>query len=118
MLHARNHLLPDVTALLEVDAVQAVHVGFVRKRIAIDKLKTAARNARGDAMSLIGGAIDQLGANQIGDFLRELLRHKNAPSERCAARIGERQIRRHGGIAPPTQSLSDRFSIATLARSL
>ena len=101
MLHSRNHLLSDVAALLEIDAVQAVHVGFVRKRIAIHKIKSAARNAGGDAVSLIGSAVDQLRANQIGDFLRQRLGHKNTPAEDWVARIGERQIRRYGRIAVP-----------------
>src|SRR4029453_2950967 len=103
MLHPRNHLLSDVAALLEIDAVQAVHVGFVRKRIAVNKIKSAARNAGADAVSLIGGAVDQLRANQVGDFLRERLGHKNTPSEDWAARIGECQIRRYRGIAIPSR---------------
>ena len=55
MLHPRHHLLADVTALVEIDAVQAVHVGFVRKRVAIDEVEPAARHAGGDAMRVIGG---------------------------------------------------------------
>ncbi len=52
-------------------------------------------------MRVIGGAIDQIRANQIGDFLRELHWCKNPPAEGCVARIGERQIGLHGGIAIP-----------------
>src|SRR5260370_7751192 len=52
-------------------------------------------------MRVIGGAIDQIRANQIGDFLRELHWCKNPPAERGVARIGERQIGLHGGIAIP-----------------
>src|SRR6266576_4482253 len=103
MLHSRDHLLSDVAALLEIDAVQAVHVGFVRKRIAIDKVESAPRNAGSDAVSLIGSAVDQLGANQIGGLLRERLGHKNTPAEDGVARIGECQIRRYSGMAVPSR---------------
>ena len=88
MLHPRHHLLADITALVEIDAVQPVHVGLVRERVAIDEIETAARNARGDAMGVIGGAVDQLRADQIGGFLCEFLWHQNPPAERwrCADR--------------------------------
>src|SRR6476646_4307689 len=101
MLHSRNHLLSDVAALLENDAMQAVHVGFVGKRIAIDEVQPAARNAGGDAMSLIGSAVEQLRADQVGGFLRECLGHKNTPAKGWVARIGECQIRGYGRLAVP-----------------
>ncbi len=101
MLHPRHHLLSDVTALVEIDAVQAVHVGFVRKRIAIHEVEAAARNAGGDAMGVIGCAIDQIRADQIGDFLCELLGDKNPPAERGVARFGECQIGLYCKIAIP-----------------
>ena len=52
-------------------------------------------------MRIIGGAVDQVRADQIGGLLREFLRHQNPPAERGIARIGERQIGLHGGIAVP-----------------
>src|SRR5258708_38747771 len=63
MLHSRNHLLSDVSALVEIDAEQAVHVGFVWKRIVIRKAKSAARNARRDAMGGVGRAVDEICPN-------------------------------------------------------
>src|SRR6186713_574641 len=99
MLHSRNHLLSDVAALLKIDTVQAVHVGFVGKRIAIDKVQPAARNAGGDAMSLIGSAVDQLRADQIGGFLGERRANTKAPAEGWVARVNECQIRYCGRIA-------------------
>ena len=88
MLHPRHHFLADIAALVEIDAVQAVHVGFVRKRVAIDEVEAAARNARGNAMRVIGRAVDQLGADQIGDLLREFLAAPGSASRapRCADR--------------------------------
>ena len=101
MLHARHDFLPDVTALVEIDAVQAIHVGLVRERVAIHEVEPAARNAAGDAMGFVGGAVDQIGADQVGDLLREFLGNEYAPAERGVARIGKRQIGHHGGIAVP-----------------
>ena len=101
MLHPRHHLLSDVTALVEIDAVQAVHIGLVRKRVAIHEVEAAARHAHGDAMRVIGGAVDQLGADQVGDFLCEFRWNKDPPAQRCLRGIGERQIGLHGGIAVP-----------------
>ena len=45
---------PDIAAFFEIDAVQAVHVGFVRKRVAIGEIEAAARNARADPLRVIG----------------------------------------------------------------
>ena len=100
MLHPRHHLLADVTALLEIDAVQAVHVGLVRKRVAIHEVEAAARHARGDAVCLIGRAFDEFCADQVGDFLLQLFGTRIA-AQRLVARIGEGQIRPDGRIAVP-----------------
>ena len=59
---ARNHLLPDEAALVEIEARELVHVGLVRESIAVDKIDAAARNAEHDAMHFIFGGFDQLGA--------------------------------------------------------
>ena len=121
MLHPRHHLLADVTALVEIDAVQAVHVGFVRKRVAIHEVEPAARHARGDAMGVVGGAVDQLRADQVGDLLLELFGHQNPPAERRVARIGEGQIGLDGRIAIPGREHAEtvgQIFDPTLARSL
>ena len=81
MLHPRHHLLPDIAALVEIDAVQPVHVGLVRKRIAIHEVDAAARRAAGDAMGVIGRAIDQVGADQVCGLRREIRRDQDAPAE-------------------------------------
>ena len=52
-------------------------------------------------MRVIGGAVDQFGADQIGGLLREFLRDQNPPAERGVARIGEGQIGLHRGLAVP-----------------
>ena len=38
---ARHHFLPDETAFLEIDAVELVHVGFMREGVAIDEIDAA-----------------------------------------------------------------------------
>ena len=55
MLDARDHLLADVAALVEIDAAELVHVGLVRKGVAIDEIEAAARHAERDAMRLVVG---------------------------------------------------------------
>jgi hypothetical protein len=57
MLHPRHHLLTDITALVEIDAVQPIHIGFMRKCVAIDEVQPAARNAQCDAMGVVGRAV-------------------------------------------------------------
>ena len=69
MLDARHHLLADVAALVEIDAGELVHVGFVRESVAVDEVEPAARHAERDAVRLVGVGIDQLGA-EIGGGLR------------------------------------------------
>ena len=101
MLHPRHHLLADIAALVEIDAVQAIHIGLVREGIAIHEVEPAARRAAGDAVRLVGGAVDEFGADQAGDLLRQLLRRENAPAERRISRIGEGEIGLHRGLAIP-----------------
>src|SRR3979490_684893 len=101
MLHARHHLLSDVAAFVEIDAIQAVHVGLVRKRIAIHEVEPAAGYARSDTMGLIDRAIHQIRIAQVGDLLLKPLRRENAPTERGVTRIGERQIWLHRWFAVP-----------------
>jgi len=43
-------------------------------------------------MRVIGRTIDQLGADQVSDLLRELFRDEDSPTERWVARIGKRQV--------------------------
>ena len=101
MLHARHHFLSDIASLVEIDSVQAVHVGFVRERVAINEVEAAARRADGNPMRVIAGAVDQLRADQPRELLRKLLRHQDPPAERRVTRVGERQIGFHGGLAVP-----------------
>ena len=54
MLDARHHLLADIAALVEIDAGELVHVGFVREGVAIGEIHAAARHAERDAVRVIG----------------------------------------------------------------
>jgi len=50
MPHAAHHLLPDVAALLEGDAMQGIHAGVERKGIAEDEVDPPLRNGKRYAM--------------------------------------------------------------------
>ena len=71
MLDARHHFLADVAALLEIDAGELVHVGFVRKRIEIHEVLAAARHAERDAMRIVSLRVDERRA-QFGGGLSAL----------------------------------------------
>ena len=101
MLHPRYDFLPNVTALVEIDTMQAIHVGLVRKRVAIHEVQSAARNACSDAVRIISRTIDHFSADQVGGLLRESCGNKNAPAECGVARIGKRQIGFYGWLAVP-----------------
>ena len=53
MLHARDDLLADVAALVEIDAVEQVEVGVVREGVAVGEIDAALRHADGDAQRLV-----------------------------------------------------------------
>ena len=42
--------------------MELVHIGLVRKGIAVDEIATAVRNAKRDAMRLVGGFIEMRSA--------------------------------------------------------
>ena len=59
MLDARDNLLSDVAAFVEIDAVELVHVGLVRECVAIDEIETAARHAERNAVGFVASASHQ-----------------------------------------------------------
>jgi len=61
VLHARHDLLADKAAFLEIDAMELVHVGLMRKRIPVGEIEAAGGHAERDPMRLVDGVIDQLG---------------------------------------------------------
>ena len=52
-------------------------------------------------MGLVGGAVDQFGADQVGDLLLQLFGHENTPAERGVARIGKSEVGLDRGLAVP-----------------
>ena len=101
---------------------QPVHVGLVREGVAVDEIEPAARHAERDAVRLVGGAVDEVGADQLGDLLRRVFGHQDAPAERRRA-AGRRRRGRASCAGSPSQAastprLSERSSTVTLARSL
>ena len=69
MLHPRHHFLADKAALLEVDAAELIHVGLVRKGVAIGEIDTAMGHAERDPVRVVSGGIGELGA-KLGRGLR------------------------------------------------
>ena len=88
MLDARDHLLPDIAALPEIDAAELVHVGFMRERVAIDEIHAAARHAERDAVRVIGLGVGQRRAEVGGGLGGEFGWQDGARAERGKARIG------------------------------
>ena len=122
MLDARDHLLADEAALVEVDAAELVHVGLVRKGIAVNEIEAAARHAERDPVRLVGGGLEQLRA-EIGRGLGGQVRRQHAAqAQRRQARIGDSTGRIRWPAAPSqtasTPRISDKSSTITLARSL
>ena len=121
MLHPRHHLLADIAALVEIDAVQAVHVGLVRERVAIHEIEPAARHAGLDAMRFVSLAVDEVGADDAGDFGASSsgtsMRQPSA-SLRGSANARSGFIAGSPSHAASTPRLSDKSSTTTLARSL
>jgi hypothetical protein len=87
MLDTRDHLLPDIAALIEIDAAELVHVGFVRKGVAVGEIHAAARHAECDAVRLVGFGFGKGGAKIVGRFGRKLRRQHDPPSQRGKPRI-------------------------------
>jgi len=80
VLRARDDLLANETAFLEIDAREQVHVGLVREGFAIGKIHAAFRHARRDAASVIVGALRLR--------LERVPRRDRPESQRLGARIG------------------------------
>ena len=80
MLHARDDLLTDVAAFVEIDPAQLIHQGFVREGVAEGEVLAAFRNAERDAVSVVGPLpLRRRAAVGCGD--------DGAPAERGQARI-------------------------------
>ena len=123
MLHPRHHLLADIAALGEIDAAELVHVGLVRKGVAVAEIDAAARHAERDAMRFVFARVDErraeLGRRRGGKMRRQ----HHAQPERRQPRIGIAQAV-FGRCRPPSQaastpSVSDKIlDRSTLARNL
>ncbi len=105
MLHARHDFLADIAALVEVDAIDAVEIGFVRKRVAVSEVDAALRHAGFDAARFV---TRHVGVNAS----RGLARHIGAVAERVRARIAHQYAFRDGGGA--IEISDDRGGIGTI----
>ena len=120
--HARDDLLADEAALVEIDAVKLIHVGLVREGIAVDEVEPAARHAERDAVRFVVRGIDQLRAEIGGGLTGKMRRQHAAQAKLRQPRIGDSDRPTEVCALPPqaasTPSASDRSSTMTLARSL
>jgi len=115
---------PTIAALVEIDAVKAVHVGLVRKCVAIHEVEARrAAGLRRLRWGFIVGAVEEIGGRS---GRRPSASIPPAPGCRqpnlSPARIGEGQVRPSSRSSPSqaaiTPRLSERSSTATLARNL
>ncbi len=109
MLDARDHLLAHIAALGEVDAVQLVHVGFVREGVAIAEVEPAARDAERDAVRLVGLRLDQRGAEVGRRLLGKMRRQHHPRTEGGQARIGIDQAVIRDPLAIPQRQHAQRL---------
>ncbi len=75
MFNARNHLLADITTLVEIDAGKLIHVGFVREGVEVAKVLAAARYAERNAVRIVNFGVDQIGAEIGGGLGGKVWRH-------------------------------------------
>ena len=94
MLDARDDLLADKAALLEIDAMNEVEIGVVREGFAIGEVDAPLRNAERDAMGLV--ALGGAGFARRGERVE---RADETPAETAVARIAEGRDRI---IGPPS----------------
>ena len=121
MLHPRNDLLADIAAFAEIDAAELIHVGLVRKGVAVAEINAAVRHAERDAMRFVFARGDE-GCTEIGRRLGgKMRRYYHAQPERRQPRIGVAQailVVPLPSQAASTPRVSDKSSIMTLARNL
>ena len=94
MLDARDDLLADKAALVEIDAMNEVEIGVVREGFAIGEVGAPLGNAERDAVGLV--ALGGAGFARRGERVE---RADEAPAETAVARIAEGRDRI---IGPPS----------------
>src|ERR1700691_1289127 len=82
MLHARNDLLADIAALVEIDPMEKIEIGVVREGVGIREIEAALRRSDGDPETLV--FVDVLQPDRGGDRAG----HDRTPAQARVARIG------------------------------
>ena len=88
VLHARHHFLADIAAFGEIDAAELVHVGFVRKGVAVAEIGAALRHAERNAVRLVFARLDEASAPSSAA----------AAAARCGGSITRKPERRQARI--------------------
>ncbi len=98
MLHAGDDLLPDIAALVEIDAAELVHQGFVRKGVVEGEVSSTLRHAEGDEVP----DPRRLARIRRPCILEAVSGHERAPAERRQPRIRDGDAVAGLRALPPT----------------
>ena len=116
MLHARYDLLAHITAFLEVDAVQLIKQGIVRKGIAMDIVASALGHAEPDPPCTVIGFGDERAA-EIGDVAHPRQQDAKPSAGSRGSAISDRSVRKSGRRHPmPPPPCEGSSLISTCAR--
>ena len=107
VLHARDDLLADVAALVEIDAVQLVHQRLVREGVAPQKILAAFGHAERDAVGVVGLLSAVLSSPRMRERarrarvrgrirMRAVLKHPLTPAS-LALRLWRKALSPHAG---------------------
>ena len=103
MLDPRHHFLADIATFLEIDAAELIHVGFMRKRIAVSEIEAAARDAERNAVGFIILRAHKRGAKFARRRGGAMRWNHHAKPERRQARIGVAQALFGPALAVPSR---------------
>ena len=106
MLHARDDLLADIAALVEIDPMEKIEIGVVREGVRIGEIEAALGRADGDAKALVFA--DVLRSDRGGDS--GAAGSRASPGAGRAGRRRERRRRRSGARRPRRPRRRDRRS--------
>src|SRR5262249_35143072 len=101
VLYAEGLVLADETALVEDDAAELIHGGLVGEDTAVEEIGPAARDAERDAMGLVRGGINELGAEIRRRGAGEVRRQHAARAELGQTRVGDAEAVVRGAAAIP-----------------
>jgi hypothetical protein len=114
-MHSGDDLLPHIAPFLEIDAIERVVAGFVRKSLPEGIVEANLRNRQSDAVTVVGGLAIRCDRNQCGGQGAGALDDETAPERRMARVVNsyDKVLGRGFRIRPPTGADDQR--IGTIA---